>query len=33
MRLETTSFMNKAIAMYSSFGFRLCPTYYVLEVK
>jgi putative acetyltransferase len=30
MRLETTTFMDKAIAMYSSFGFRLCPPYYVI---
>jgi ribosomal protein S18 acetylase RimI-like enzyme len=28
MRLETTTFMDKAIAMYSSFGFRACPPYY-----
>jgi ribosomal protein S18 acetylase RimI-like enzyme len=28
MRLETTTFMDKAIAMYSSFGFKLCPPYY-----
>jgi putative acetyltransferase len=30
MRLETTAFMDKAIAMYSSFGFRPCPPYYVI---
>ena len=28
MRLETTTFMDKAIAMYSSFGFRACLPYY-----
>ncbi|MDB6045451.1 MAG: hypothetical protein JWM63_4002 [Gammaproteobacteria bacterium] len=30
MRLETTTFMDKAIAMYSSVGFRTCPPYYVI---
>ena len=30
MRLETTTFMDKAIAMYSTLGFRLCPPYYVI---
>jgi ribosomal protein S18 acetylase RimI-like enzyme len=30
MRLETTTFMDKAIAMYSSFGFRTCAPYYVI---
>jgi ribosomal protein S18 acetylase RimI-like enzyme len=30
MRLETTTFMDKAIAMYSSLGFKACPPYYVI---
>ena len=30
MRLETTTFMDKAISMYSSLGFRACPAYYVI---
>jgi putative acetyltransferase len=30
MRLETVTFMDKAIAMYSSFGFKTCPPYYVI---
>jgi putative acetyltransferase len=30
MRLETTTFMDKAIAMYSSFGFRTCAPYYAI---
>jgi len=30
MRLETTTFMDKAIAMYSSLGFRTCAPYYVI---
>jgi GNAT superfamily N-acetyltransferase len=30
MRLETVTFMDKAIAMYSSFGFKMCPAYYVI---
>jgi ribosomal protein S18 acetylase RimI-like enzyme len=30
MRLETTTFMGKAIAMYSSLGFRTCQPYYVI---
>ena len=30
MRLETVTFMDKAIAMYSSFGFERCPPYYVI---
>ena len=30
MRLETTTFMDKAIAMYSSLGFKTCPPYYVI---
>lgn len=30
MRLETVTFMDKAIAMYSSFGFKRCPPYYVI---
>jgi ribosomal protein S18 acetylase RimI-like enzyme len=30
MRLETTTFMDKAIAMYSSFGFKTCPPYYAI---
>ena len=30
MRLETTTFMDKAIAMYSSLGFKTCPAYYVI---
>jgi hypothetical protein len=29
-RLETTTFMDKAIAVYSSFGFRTCAPYYVI---
>jgi ribosomal protein S18 acetylase RimI-like enzyme len=28
MRLETTIFMGKAIAMYSSLGFQTCQPYY-----
>ena len=28
MRLETVTFMDKAIAMYSSFGFKTCTPYY-----
>ena len=30
MRLETVTFMNKAIAMYSSFGFKTCQPYYLI---
>lgn len=30
MRLETVTFMDKAIAMYSSFGFKSCPPHYVI---
>jgi GNAT superfamily N-acetyltransferase len=30
MRLETVTFMDKAIAMYSSFGFKPCPPYYAI---
>lgn len=30
MRLETTTFRDKAIAMYSSLGFRTCDPYYVI---
>jgi ribosomal protein S18 acetylase RimI-like enzyme len=30
MRLETTTFMGKAIAMYSSLGFQACQPYYVI---
>lgn len=30
MRLETVTFMDRAIAMYSSFGFRACPPYYAI---
>jgi len=30
MRLETVTFMDKAIAMYSSFGFKTCAPYYVI---
>jgi ribosomal protein S18 acetylase RimI-like enzyme len=30
MRLETVTFMDKAIAMYSSFGFKTCQPYYVI---
>ena len=30
MRLETTTFMIQAIAMYSSLGFKACPAYYVI---
>jgi ribosomal protein S18 acetylase RimI-like enzyme len=30
MRLETVTFMDKAIAMYSSLGFETCPPYYVI---
>jgi hypothetical protein len=30
MRLETVTFMDKAIAMYSSFGFKTWPPYYVI---
>jgi ribosomal protein S18 acetylase RimI-like enzyme len=30
MRLETVTFMDKAIAMYSSFGFNMCPPYYAI---
>jgi len=28
MRLETTTFMDKAITMYSSLGFHVCNPYY-----
>jgi putative acetyltransferase len=28
MRLETTTFMDKAIPMYTSLGFQTCPPYY-----
>jgi hypothetical protein len=30
MGLETTAFMDNAIAMYSSLGFKACPAYYVI---
>jgi hypothetical protein len=30
MRLETTTFMDKAMTMYASLGFRNCPAYYVI---
>jgi ribosomal protein S18 acetylase RimI-like enzyme len=30
MRLETTRFMDKAIALYSSLGFRICNPYYTI---
>jgi putative acetyltransferase len=30
MLLETTTFMDKAISMYSSVGFKTCPAYYVI---
>ena len=30
MRLETTTFMDKAIAMYSSLGFKACQPYYAI---
>lgn len=30
MRLETVTFMEKAIAMYSTFGFKTCQPYYVI---
>jgi len=30
MRLETTTFMDKAIAMYSSLGFKTCQPYYAI---
>jgi hypothetical protein len=30
MRLETTTFMDNAIAMYSSLGFKACPAYCVI---
>ncbi|MDP9090195.1 MAG: GNAT family N-acetyltransferase [Pseudomonadota bacterium] len=30
MRLETVTFMDKAIAMYSSFGFKTCEPYYAI---
>jgi GNAT superfamily N-acetyltransferase len=30
MRLETTTFMDKAITMYSSLGFRVCNPYYTI---
>ena len=33
MRLETVSFMDKAIAMYSSFGFKTCPAYYQIPLS
>lgn len=28
MRLETTSYLDKAIKLYSALGFRICPPYY-----
>jgi ribosomal protein S18 acetylase RimI-like enzyme len=28
MRLETTTFMDRAITLYSSLGFRTCKAYY-----
>lgn len=28
MRLETTTYLEKAIALYSALGFRNCPPYY-----
>jgi putative acetyltransferase len=28
MRLETVTFMNRAIRLYESMGFRRCPPYY-----
>lgn len=30
MRLETTTFMDKAITLYSSLGFRICNPYYTI---
>jgi GNAT superfamily N-acetyltransferase len=30
MRLETTTFMDKAIVMYSSLGFKACQPYYAI---
>jgi putative acetyltransferase len=30
MRLETVTFMDKAIAMYTSLGFKTCPAYYAI---
>jgi putative acetyltransferase len=30
MRLETTTFMDRAITMYSSLGFRTCKAYYTI---
>jgi ribosomal protein S18 acetylase RimI-like enzyme len=33
MRLETTTFMDKAIALYSSLGFKTCGAYYVIPEK
>jgi putative acetyltransferase len=30
MRLETTTFMDKAMTLYSSLGFRICNPYYTI---
>jgi GNAT superfamily N-acetyltransferase len=30
MRLETTTYLDKAIALYSALGFRTCPPYYTI---
>jgi ribosomal protein S18 acetylase RimI-like enzyme len=33
MRLETTKFMDKAISLYSSLGFRICDPYYTIPER
>jgi len=33
MRLETTKFMDKAISLYSSLGFRTCDPYYTIPER
>jgi hypothetical protein len=30
MRLETTTYMDKAMAMYSALGFQTCQPYYMI---
>jgi ribosomal protein S18 acetylase RimI-like enzyme len=33
MRLETTQFMDKAISLYTSLGFRICDPYYTIPER